>query len=234
MAEKNSSSVHDGHRDRVRDKFRKSGFDSMNPHEILEMLLFYSVPRKDTNEIAHELIKHFGSLTGVLEASEEELVRVKGITRNSAILIRMILPLYREYTKDASKAAKLKSPDECGLFFLTRYKAVRNETVMLACFDSGNRVVCVEEICEGDASAVSVNVRKIIELVMKYPKITAAVIAHNHPNGISLPSREDVNATEELKKTLGAMGVSLIDHIIVADDDYVSMAASSGFGCLFR
>ncbi len=233
MTDKKSSSIHDGHRDRVRDKFRKSEFNSMNPHEILEMLLFYSVPRKDTNEIAHRLIEHFGSLSGVFEASEDELVKVEGVTANSAILIKMILPLYREYSKDANKAVKLKSPDECGKYFVSRYNLVDREMVMLACFDSANRVVCVEEICEGDASSVSVNLRKIIEIIMKFPKVTAAVIAHNHPYGIALPSREDINATEELKKTFGAMGVNLIDHIIVAEGDYVSMADSSGFSCLF-
>ncbi len=230
---KSKSSVHEGHRNRVRDKFRKSGFAAMNPHEILEMLLFYSVPRKDTNEIAHELINHFGSLSGVLEASEDELVKIKGISENSAILIRMMLPLFNEYSKDTSRQKKLNTPEECGKYFVSRFKSFDKETVMVACFDSANRVICVEEICEGDATTVQINIRKIIELIMKYPKVTSIIIAHNHPNGIALPSREDLNTTQELKRTLGAMGVNLIDHIIVIDDDYISMAVSSGFGKLF-
>ena len=89
--------MHDGHRDRVRERFAKTGFDGMASHEIIEMLLFYSVPRKDTNEIAHRLIKQFGSLAGVFEANLEELQKVKGVTFNSAVLIKMMLPLYHEY-----------------------------------------------------------------------------------------------------------------------------------------
>ncbi len=87
--------IHDGHRDRMREKFRKTGFEGMHPHEMLEMLLFYSVPRKDTNEMAHQLISRFGSLAGVLEATEDQLVNVGGISQNSATLIKMIIPFYR-------------------------------------------------------------------------------------------------------------------------------------------
>ncbi len=234
MPNKSSAGLHDGHRDRMREKFRKSGFNGMEPHEILEMLLYYSVPRKDTNELAHMLINHFGSLAGVLEASEEELVKVKGITSNSATLIRMILPLYNRYSLESNKTVRLKTPNECGAYLKEYFAAKTTECVAVVCIDGSCRVLCVENICEGDATSVILNVRKIVELVMKFPKTTAVIIAHNHPGGLALPSRDDVDATQELIKTLSVMGIYLADHIIVNDEDYISMASSVNFRNLFR
>lgn len=231
---KTNGSVHDGHRNRVRDKFRKTGFSGMNPHEVLEMLLFYSIPRKDTNEVAHALIDRFGSLSGVLEATEEQLVQVDGVTANSAILIRMILPLYSEYSKDANRASRLQTPEACGNFLKEHFAGKQKECVTMLCLDGACRVLCVEDICDGDATNVVVNVRRIIETVLKFPKTVAVIISHNHPGGLALPSRDDINATDELKKMLGAMDINLVDHFIVTEDDYVSMASSSGFGSIFK
>lgn len=230
---KKKSGLHDGHRDRMREKFRRSGLDNMHPHEMLEMLLYYSVPRKDTNELAHSLIEHFGSFAAVFEASEDELVKVPGISYNTATLIKMILPLSRVYHTQSNKADRLNSPTECGNYFVRLFEGYSNERVMAIYLDNRCRVLCSEQICEGDVSQVVVNFRKIIKTAMKYPLASAVVIAHNHPGGIALPSQSDITATQELIKTLGTIGVNLVDHIIVAGSDYTSMASSQAFKKMF-
>ena len=195
--------IHDGHRDRMREKFRKTGFEGMHPHEMLEMLLFYSVPRKDTNEMAHQLIK-------------------------------MIIPFYREYRRERSATTHLMNSDECGEYLVDYYSGMTNERVTVMCLDGRCRLLCLETVCDGDSANVVMNSRKLVEIVMKYPMTTAVIISHNHPGGIALPSREDISATENLHRVLGTMGINLVDHIIVADRDYVSMASSSGFNDIFN
>lgn len=230
----NNSAIHAGHRNRMRQRFRENGFKGMHPHEILEMLLFYSVPRRDTNELAHKLIERFGSLSGVFEASEEQLTSVDGITKSSATLIKMIIPLYSEYKKEVGLAKRLKNSTESGEFLLDYYAGMLQERVTVICLDSGCRVLCFDSVCDGDVSNVVVNFRKLVELIMKYPLTTGVIVVHNHPGGIALPSREDISATVNLKKTLETMGITLVDHIIVADNDYISMSSSAGFNYIFK
>ena len=229
-----TKNVHDGHRERMREKFRKNGFNGMADHEVLEMLLFYCVSRSNTNGIAHELINHFGSLSAVFEAPEEELMKVKGVGANSAFLIKMILPLYREYKVDSGKSKTLKTPEECGEYLVNYFSSFANERVVVLCLDGSCRILGIEEICEGDVSSVTVNMRKMISSIVKYPATVAVVLSHNHPGSLALPSRDDVKTTSDIKKTLDTLGITLVDHIIVADDEYVSMASSAGFGSIFK
>lgn len=230
---KKSGGIHDGHRERMREKFRKSGFDNMHPHEILEMLLYYSVPRKDTNELAHALLNHFGSFSAVLDASEDELCKVNGITQTSATLIKMIMPISRVYHSEASKVKVINEPSESGNHFVKLFGGCTSERVMAIYLDNHCRVLCTEQVCDGDVAQVVVNFRKILETAMKYSMTSAVIVAHNHPGGIALPSQSDITATQELRKMLAAIGISLVDHIIVAGDDYISMASSNGFKHLF-
>ncbi len=226
--------MHDGHRDRLRDRFVKNGADSIETHEMLEMLLFYSIPRRDTNPIAHNLINRFGSFAGVLEAREEQLMMVNGMTKNAAILIKMILPLYNKYQKEKAESIKLKTASDSGKFLMQYYNDMAEERVTVMCMDSGCRVLGFETVCDGDSSNVVLNMRKLVEKILKYPKTTMVIIAHNHPEGIALPSREDIESTKELKMLLSSMGLNLVDHLIVAGNDYVSMASSANFKKLFQ
>lgn len=233
-SEKADKSIHDGHRDRMREKFRKNGFKNMEEHEILEMILYYSVPRKNTNEIAHKLINRFGSLSGVLEATEEQIACVDGVSKNSAFLLSILIPVFNVYSKQVGDRVRLTSSEETGEFMRMQMVGKQKECVVLLCLTNGGKVLHAEEICDGDAGNVVVNVRKIVETVLKFPTTGAVVLAHNHPGGIALPSRDDIAATKELKKMLGAMDINFVDHIITTDDDYVSMADSDGFASIFK
>ena len=226
--------IHSGHRDRMRQRFIETGLDSFNDHEVLELILFYCIPRKDTNELAHKLINHFGSLSAVFNASVEQLTVVDGISSAAAVFITMIAPICRRYNRDFQKIEKLKDPADCGEYFVKYYKDMKVEQVTVLCLDSACRILGLEKVCEGDANTVMLNFRKLVEKVLRFPNCNACIIAHNHPNGIALPSRDDIDATAELKQTLAAMGITLVDHIIVEQDDYVSMASSSGFKNIFR
>lgn len=231
---KNEKSIHSGHRQRLRNRFIENGLDGFNDHEILELLLFYCIPRKDTNELAHKLLDHFGSLSAVFNASVEQLMVVNGISTSAAVFITMIAPVCRRYNDDFDKIKKLKDPENCGEYFVKYYKNLKVEQVTVLCLDSACRVLGFEKVCEGDANAVMINFRKLVEKVVKYPNCNACIIAHNHPNGIALPSRDDISATAELKQTLAAMGITLVDHILVDQDDYISMASSPGFKNIFK
>lgn len=226
--------IHDGHRDRMRERFSQTGFSGMQSHEMLEMLLYYSIPRKDTNPIAHALIDRFGSIAGVLEAGEDQLLMVDGITQNSVTLIKMLIPLFHEYRKQSSEGKRLTTADETGRFLCNYYAGVMKERVTVICTDASCKVLAFETVCEGDSGNCLVNCRRLVEIVLKYPMTTAIIIAHNHPGGLALPSREDINSTNELVKTMRSMNISVVDHIIVAGDDYVSMASSINFKSIFR
>lgn len=226
--------IHDGHRNRMRKRFCEQGFDGMESHELLEMLLFYSVPRKDTNELAHRLINEFGSLSGVLEASVERLTAVDGVSYNSAVLIKMILPLYTRYNSERSKAKRFNRPEDCGDYLVSYYIGVDNERVVVLCLDASCRILGIEAVCEGDADIAVLNSRKLMTAIMKYPTVSGIIIAHNHPGGVALPSKDDITATESVANTVRSIGVRLVDHIIVAGNEYVSLALSERFKTLFN
>ena len=226
---------HEDHRKRMRERFSKTGFDGMHPHQILEMLLFYSIPRKDTNIIAHNLIDRFKTVAGVFEATEEQLKQVEGIGDTSAALIRMMLPLFHEYTKSTAVSTKLITYKMCGEYIMSQYAGIIKERVCIACLDSSNRVIAFDTVCEGDVSSVVVDNRTLLSIVLKYPKTASVVLAHNHPGGVAMPSREDIKNTDAIADMLNGINIKLLDHIIVCPDDYVSMASSIKFmGCFTR
>ncbi len=223
-----------GHRQRVRDRFRATGFDGMNDYEKLELLLMFAIQRKDTKPIAKRLIERFGDIARVFEATEQQLCEVKGLTPNAALLLRMIVPLLEEYHSINAESRAVTDSGSCARMLCEKYKGVMQEKVFIVCTDAACKVLAIEEVCEGDISSVNVNCRRLVEIVLKYPRTVAIILAHNHPGGLALPSREDILSTAELFKTLGCMGINLVDHIVVADDDYISMAQSPKFSGVFR
>lgn len=224
-----SDDIHKGHRKRVKERFLKQGLRDFPPHNALELLLFYAIPRRDTNEIAHNLIKKFGTISAVFDASVEELVKVKGVSDNTAVLIKMIPAFSSYYMADrVNYIDSLNSTEKIGAYFLPKFIGQKNECVYILCLDSKFKILKSELLFEGSVNAVSITNRKVIE-VAALVGATSVVIAHNHPNGIAIPSDADIATTIQLKKALALINTELIDHIIVADDDFVSLADSGVF-----
>ncbi len=233
MPEKNNP--HKEHRQRVRDEFLQNGF-SVNtpPHKILEMLLFYSIPRKDTNEIAHGLLNRFGSISAVLEATPEELMRVNGIGENSAALIKLLLPIYRLY--DSSKSVKteqITSSDQICNIFLKKYRGYTEEVFSLLTLNSKGNVIAFDILGKGDVTSIGISTRSVLEKVIERKAVSAA-ICHNHPNGNALPSTADLETTRRIFLALSHIEVRLLDHIIVCDNDCVSLYQTPDYNYIFK
>ena len=198
----------------------QEGLDSFEKHNILELLLFYAIPQKDTNDLAHALLYQFGSLRGVFEADFSELIKIPGIKENTATLIKMIPELAREYMfEEVSEENIFDTADKIGRYFVRKYIGEINETVYLMLLDNGFKLLNVSKIHEGSVSSARVSPRKIMTQVIKY-NASMAVVAHNHPNGVAIPSMEDIDTTYKLKNTLDGYEVKLIEHILVGGNEY--------------
>ena len=215
--------VHEGHRQRKKTQFLENGLDAFQEHEVLELLLYYAIPRKDTNPIAHKLLKKFGSLDAVFSAPVEELMRVEGVGENAAALIRLILPLYRRIRVSATaEETILNSTEKVGSFFVSRFAGERSEIMYQACLDAKGKLLNVTKLSTGDVNSVYTDIRSIVQNAL-LSHASAVILAHNHPSGIALPSDADNAVTLQIHQVLQSVGVTLFDHIIVADDDFVSL-----------
>jgi len=215
-------SVHDGHRERLRDGFREHGLDGFNDLNALELLLFYAIPRRDTNEIAHALLDQFGSLQDVFGASEQELCAVPGVGVQTASLLRLVPQMMRKSAvSKTGELRSIRSPDDAGRYLLPRFLYEQNELVLLLCLDSRKRVIACVEVGRGVVNATETSLRLIVETALKH-KAVSVILAHNHPDGIARPSVEDDAVTAQVMKSLALVGISLNDHIIVANEEFVS------------
>lgn len=215
--------VHDGHRARKKQQFIENGIDAFSEHEVLEMLLYYAIPRADTNVLAHRLMERFGTLDAVFSAPMEELRRVKGVGDNAATLIRYIVPLYRRIRLSRlNNETALCSTEAAGNFFVDRFAGEKREIMYMASLDVKGKLISLQKLAAGEADHVSTDVRTILENAI-LAHASAVILSHNHPSGVALPSQEDNELTLQLEKLLNSVGIRLFDHIIVADGDYVSL-----------
>lgn len=219
-----SDNLHKNHRQRLKKRFLMNEFESFEEHNILELLLFYSIPRKDTNNIAHRLIDTFGSISGVFDAGYEELLQVSGIGEQSATLIKMISTCTRVYYEDKQRRyKKYDSVTKLMKFFAPKFIGMDKELLYAAYFDNTNKLASCDKISEGTFDHTQINIEKIVKKSYAY-KCKNIVIAHNHPTGIAVPSTSDQIATIELKKALNLLNINLVDHIIVGKNlDTMSM-----------
>lgn len=225
----NKETIHDGHRQRLKTRFLQEGLEHFDEHQVLELLLFYCIPRQDTNPIAHALLEHFGSLTQVMEASPSELQKVKGMGESSAAFLSLLNSFCRYYQINrASSAVILNTLEECGRYLMPFFYGRRNETVYLLCLDAKCKVLSCKEVGEGSVNSASVPIRRIVEMALG-SNATSAILAHNHPSGIAVPSAEDQLTTKQLAVALAAVDITLVDHMVIADEEFVSMRQSGWY-----
>jgi DNA repair protein RadC len=210
----------------MKKQFAEHGAASMSDIQFLEMLLFYAIPRRDTNVLAHALLDRFNSLRGVLDADPSALERVEGIGENAAIFLKTVREALRRYTTEPLKGQRyILSSSDAGEYFVPILQYETEEKAYLMCLDARGRIISCSEVASGTLSTININIRQIVDDAVRR-RCTTVILAHNHPNGYAFPSAEDRIFTDELKKALKIMEIRLKDHIIVADDDYVSFAQS--------
>lgn len=222
--------THEGHRERLRERFRKEGLANFQPHEVLEFLLTYSISRRDTNPIAHNLLDRFGSLEGVLEASEEELMEVDGVGERSATLIHLMPALSAYYLNDKNSRAHFicDSTSKMGQYLIPKYLGKAEECSYLLSLNNRKQLISCDLVGHGSVSSSPIYFRKVSQILLRH-QATAAVISHNHPKGFALPSSEDIQVTRMLADFTRHLEVELLDHIIVSGTDYVSLRDSGVF-----
>ncbi len=218
--------IHDGHRQRLKNRFLREGLDSFEEVQVLELLLFYCIPRQDTNPIAHQLLNRFGSLAQVMEAPVSELQKVPGVGHSAAAFLSLIHAFGRSYqvSRDANHTV-LTTIDACGRHLMPYFHRRRNETVYLLCLDAKCKVLSCKEVGEGSVNSAAVPIRRIVEMALS-ANATSVVLAHNHPSGLAIPSDEDKLTTLRVARALGAVEIQLVDHLVIAEEDFVSLAQS--------
>lgn len=223
MAEKN---IHEGHRRRMLETYLRTGLAGFSDVEVLEFVLTFAIPRKDTNPIAHALIDRFQKLHTVMETPMEILCQTPGVTPRAAVLLHLLPELWGRYASSGIDYHQPRNSTELmGEILVPKFRGTRDETVWLLCLDARCRVLDSKQICTGSVNSVNLPIRKIVETALAV-NASMVVLAHNHISGIAIPSNEDIETTERLKTTLAAVDVVLADHLIVANDDYVSMRES--------
>lgn len=216
-----------GHRKRLKDKFKKSCFAGFNDYEILELLLFYSIPYRDTKPVAKRLIKQFGSLSKVIDADIDELKNIKGMGESTSLFLNLLRELMKKYSTDKITIDKKSLTKMTKLieYLQIQLGNKKNEVLFVILFNAKNEILATMQLCEGTVTRTAVFPRKIVEKALK-KRATSIIIAHNHPDGVAEPSDDDVKITQEIKNALALVEISLQDHIIISDKDYYSFNRS--------
>ena len=221
---------HLNHRQRVRDAFRKSGFENTGDRNLLEMLLFYAIPRRDTNPIADALLKKYGSLDAIMNAPFDELQKIDGMGESSALLLNMLPEICKRYQGKKIRCAEIDNIEE---FILEKLDNKENEIMLMICFDALDRMTDCIILAQGDADTVTVDKRTILENAFS-ADADSVILAHNHPKGEAAPSKEDIELTKEVALLLAQTGIKLKDHFIIAKHETLSLAGAEKFRGLFE
>lgn len=214
--------VHSGHRERLRARYMKEGLDFFEDHQVLELILFYSISRKDTNETAHKLLEKFGSLARVFEATPEELMQVEGIGVNSAVLLSCVTDLTRRYNESRHRSmTKFHTAEAAGIYAMNLLRGRANENLYVICLNSKCELINTVKITEGTIDQVTAYPRRVVEAALQC-KAHSVILTHNHPGGESRPSQADIETTNAINAALCIVDIELRDHIIVGEDRYSS------------
>jgi DNA repair protein RadC len=219
-----ADNVHKDHRKRLRQRYLAEGLDHFQEHEALELALFYVFPQGDTNALAHRLIDTFGSLSAVFDADPEALQQVQGIGDKAAVFLNMMSSMLRQYMKDKNNIINAKlTPNNTVQYIRSLFWGRTCEEFYVICLDASNRVINTKMICRGTVTQAPVNIRTILQAVLNNNAVSV-ILAHNHPGGLSMPSKEDREVTKTLQYLLSFVEVKVLDHIIISEADYISFA----------
>lgn len=220
--------MHEGHRSRMREKYLKGGEEGILDHELLEMLLFYCFPRCNTNEIAHDLIETFGTIEGVVNADPYALQTVRGVGENAALFLNLLGTFYRRclqcQVKDTMKFNRISVAREFGESMLRGYP---NEQVWMLLLDNQLKKIDFVRLTEGTVNHVPFDIGEIFRYCISR-QASAVILYHNHPNGLAVPSRDDLALTYQLEAKLAELGVYLLEHFVVSDRSCVPMLSTQG------
>lgn len=217
---------HTGHRERMKAEFLARGLEGWPDHRVLELLLFYTIPQGDVNDLAHELVERFGSLAGVLDASVEELKKVKGVGDHTAVFLRMLPAVLGRYQGARTRlSAIINSPEEAYAWLEPYFFGARNEMVYVLCLDGKRQVLGVRKVAEDSIELAEVNTRRIAEEAIGL-RAAQIYVAHNHVSNLAIPSQADWLTTDTLRGALRPIGIELIDHLVFVDGDMVSLKDS--------
>lgn len=217
--------MHEHHRERLRNRFLAEGLDNFEPHNVLELLLFYAIPRRDTNEIAHRLMDKFGSLSGVFEADIDEIAAIEGMGQASAVLVKLIPQVARRYELDAfGKHEMFDRAEKVGEFLIAKYIGETIEKVYMISLSSSYRMISCDLVSEGSVSASEITTRKIVDIALT-TKAAMVILAHNHPGGEAKASCDDIAVTQLVAGSLSGVNVRLIEHFVIAGNEYSTIVA---------
>lgn len=226
MKQKNKH-LHSGHRDRVKNKAIENGIESWPYHEVLELILMYSIPQKDVNPLAHQLIDTFGTFGGVLDAGYEQLCKIDGIGKGTALFLSLLPDVFTKYRASKSVGAiKLENATHCVKYFRETDRVKSNETFYILCLDAKKNLVKVEKVDSPFPSVINIPRSWFAEKIL-FKSTKAIVIMHSHPNGDCTPSDADIEATKMMVHTANVLGIKLDDHVILTDNQFYSFNASS-------
>jgi DNA repair protein RadC len=218
----NESAVHRGHRSRMRERMKKEELASFAPHEIIETMLYYVIPRGDTNPMAHALIERFGSVRCVLDASVDDLLKVKGVTQKAAYYLASLPSYFEFYRMDKfSKRESFNTSIDAANYFISKLAYKRNEEIHLLFLDKKNQIIESRCMQKGTIDKANVFIRDISEVAIRLGAVNA-IMSHNHPSGKLEPSESDVITTKLVFEALALIDVFLQDHIIVGQEDFYS------------
>ena len=216
------SNIHEGHRDRMRSRFLQEGADGMATHEILEMLLYGTIPRGDTNEIAHHLLDEFGSISNLIEADPHEIAKTAGVGIKSAVFLSLLHELVLRYEREKVEQKPALTSISRSVEYCRALLAFRPvERFYVICLDSRRKILHTSKISEGTVNDAAVSPRMVVEKALRY-QATSVLLCHNHPKGSVKPSFDDINLTAGLKRMLEPLGVEVVDHIIIGENEYFS------------
>lgn len=211
-----------GHRKRLRERFLSAGESGLHEHELVELLLTYAIPRRDTKSLAKDLLKRFGTLNGILEAEVRELQKIPDVGPAVLALLKLVYTLNLKCLDPIEKRIDvLRSPDIVADYFRKRMRRRREEQFVVVALDTKNRIIEIHELQYGTVDQAVVYPRRVVEFALDR-RARSIIIIHNHPSGDSTPSRDDHRITGEIRTALNTVSISLVDHVIVGIDDHFS------------